>query len=114
MKPDIESRYRSDFLVLLDEEYGYRKWFWFPSMGKHDLEKWWSQLETVDPYFMTPEPLPGELYQVEDDDEYDLFIKLDKAGSHYFAHTHCDDDSVLIKPDKTKLFHKGYEKSKRL
>lgn len=85
-------------------------------MGKDDLEKWWSQLETVAPYFMTPEPLPGELYQVEDDDdddddEYALFIKLSKTGSHYFAHTHCDDDSILIRPDKTKLFHKGYEKS---
>ena len=60
---------------------------------------------------MTPEPLLGELYQVEDDDEYDLYIQLDKAGNHYFSHTHCDDDSVLIRLDKTRLSHKGYEKS---
>ena len=111
MKPEIENRYRSDFLVLLVEEYGYRRWFWFPSMGKDDLEKWWAQLETVVPYFMTPKSLPGELYQVAVGDESDLFIELERAGSHYFAHTHCDDDSVLIRPDKTKLFHKGFEES---
>ncbi len=81
MKPDIQNRYRSDLCVLLDEEYGYRKWFWFPSMSAVDLEKWWSQLETIDSYFMTPEPLPGDLYQVEDDDENDLFIELYKSDN---------------------------------
>lgn len=68
-------------------------------------------MESVDPYFMTPEPLPGELYQVEDDEEFALFIALEKSANHYFAHTHCDDDSMLMRPDKTRLFHKGYEKS---
>lgn len=111
MKQEIENRYRSDFLVLLVEEYGYRRWFWFPLMGKDELEKWWTQLETVAPYFMSPKPLPGDLYQVEADDEYDLFMKLNKAGNNYSAHIHCDDDSLLIRPDKTKLFHRGYEKS---
>ncbi|MBO2646576.1 hypothetical protein [Shewanella algae] len=109
MKPEIEKRYATDFLVLLEEEYGYRRWYWFPSMAPSELEDWWLRLESVDPYFMTPEPLPGDLYQVEDDDEFDLFVELEKTGKFYVAHTHCDDDSVLLKPDKTKLFHKGYE-----
>ncbi len=72
MKPEIEERYKEDFVVLLGEEYGYRKWFWFPSMSAAELEVWWSELETVEPYFMAPEPLPGDLYQVEEEDEYDL------------------------------------------
>jgi len=109
MKPEIEARYKEELLVLLDEEYGYRKWFWFPSMPAEELEGWWTDLETVDPYFMTPEPLPGDLYQAEDEDEFDLYKNLEAGHGYYTAHTHCDDDSVLIRPDRTKVFHKGYE-----
>lgn len=111
MKKEIETRYKKDLLVLLDEEYGYRKWFWFPEMRAEELEQWWGALETVEPYFMTPEPLPGELYQVEMASELNLFIQLEKSSQFYSAHTHCDDDSILIKPDKTRIYHKGYEHS---
>ncbi len=78
-------------------------------MSPTDLEEWWSKLESVEPYFMTPEPLPGDLYQAEDEDELDLFAELEKQSRYYSAHTHCDYDSVLLKPDKTKILHKGYE-----
>ena len=108
MKPDITNRYKLDFLILLEEEYGYRRWFWFPDMSTEKLESWWQHLETVEPYFITPEPLPGELYQVESDEEFDLFVELESSLKYYCAHMHCDDDSVLIKPDKVKIFHKGY------
>jgi len=43
-----------------------------------------------------------------EDDESELFIKLKKSLIFYTAHIHCDEDSVLIKPDKTKIYHKGY------
>ncbi|WP_299410110.1 hypothetical protein [Acaryochloris sp. IP29b_bin.148] len=109
MNQKIKERYQTDFLVLLAEEYGYRRWFWFPSMGEKELEIWWEKLESVDPYFMTPEPLPGDLIQAEDNDEFELFFKLRDSGNYYTAHTHCDDDSVLIKPNETKIFHQGYK-----
>ena len=107
MKSEVEARWKKDFLVLLDEEYGYRSWFWFPSMSVSELEKWWKKLDSVEPYFMTPKPLPGGLYQASED-EIDLFLALEKSGKYYMAHTHCDDDSFLINLDGKKLFHKGY------
>ena len=109
MKVEITNRYKTNPLILLEEEYGYRRWFWFPNMSLAELELWWLNLETVTPYFMTPEPLPGDLYKAQSEDEFDLFCELESSSDYYCAHIHCDDDSVLMKPDKTKVFHKGYE-----
>jgi len=109
MKPEIEKRYKKDFLILLTEEYGYRRWFWFPNISSDELILWWTQLESVKPYFMTPEPLLGDLYKAENEDEYELFIKLEESSIYYTAHIHCDDDSILIKPDKTKIYHQGFD-----
>lgn len=108
MRLKIANRYKADFLILLEEEYGYRCWFWFPDMHLVELESWWRNLESVDPYFMTPEPLPGDLYKVETEDEFYLFCELELSSKDHFAHIHCDDDSVLVQPDKTNIFHKGY------
>lgn len=109
MNTDIKHRSKKDFFVLLNEEYGYRRWFWFPDMSPEKLELWWLALESVDPYFMTPEPLPGTLYQVQTDDEFDLFNTLLDTNTVYYAHTHCDDDSFLMRPNKEKIHHKGLE-----
>ena len=106
---EIESKSKSSFVVLLVEEFGYRSWFWFPSMNPSDLEKWWSSLKTVAPYFMTPDPLPGTLCQVLSKQEVELFSKLDKTNKYYSGHIHCDDDSCLIRPDDSKVYHQGYE-----
>ena len=109
MKSEINNRYEKDFLVLLDEEYGYRLWFWFPNITSNKLDTWWSELDSVDPYFMTPEPLIGDLYQAEDDDELELFTSLQKTSKFYTVHIHSNDDSILKKPNGTKIYHKGYE-----
>ncbi|VEP18326.1 hypothetical protein H1P_750010 [Hyella patelloides LEGE 07179] len=109
MKQEIKEKYLVDFCVLLVEEYGYRRWFWFPNMQESELIIWWKQLESVSPYFMTPEPLPGDLYQVKEKDELDLFVSLRSKNQYYVAHIHCDDDSVLIKPSGEKILHQGYE-----
>jgi len=48
MKSEIKNRYENDFLVLLNEEYGYRLWFWFPNITSNELDTWWSELDSVD------------------------------------------------------------------
>lgn len=106
MDPELEQRCKNDFIVLINEEYGYRKWFWFPPMNAAELEAWWSGLESVDPYFMTPESLPGDLYEVRAEEAYARYKQL--AASCHRLHLHCDDDSILICPNKTPLVHKGY------
>ncbi len=104
----LESENRS-FLVVLEEEYGYRHWFWYPDMTQVELEVWWKNLSSVEPYFMTPEPLPGRLDLVEDLDEW---MEVDRSKKHYYAHTHCDDDSILITPGGEKIYHEGYDGKK--
>jgi len=91
--------------VSLEEEYGYRHWFWYPKMSEKELLDWWKKLESIDPYFMSPEPLPGKVIQTDD---LDKWMDLDKSKQYYYAHTHCDDDSVLISPRGIKHYHKGY------
>jgi len=98
-----------DFLVLLEEEYGYRHWFWFPEMEPEILIRWWKSLKTVDPYFMTPEPLPGSVIYAED---MEYWYSLDKSGKYFSAHTHCDDDSWLKIPNKDYVYHLGYDGEK--
>ena len=114
MKKEITNRYKNDFLILLVEEYGYRLWFWFPNITSKELDTWWSVLDSVDPYFMTPELLLGDLYQVENDDEFELFTTLQDTCQLYTVHIHTDDDSVLTKPNGTKIYHKGYESSSNI
>ena len=105
MQIELANR-ENEFLVLLEEEYGYKHWFWFPKMDASELEKWWQKLETVDPYFMSPEPLPGDVIFAED---MDYWYALEEQGTYYQAHTHCDDDSWLMKPTEEYIYHKGYE-----
>jgi len=107
MKTEISTRL-NELLVLLTEEYGYRLWFWFPKMSENELVQWWKALESVDPYFMTPEPLPGDVLQVTEETD-ELFYQLKNENKYYRAYIHCDDDSVLKSPRGKSIYHKGYE-----
>lgn len=92
-------------LVLLEEEYGFRCWYWYPNMSYDALIDWWLNLESVDPYFMTPEPLPGDVVLVNDMDEW---LSLSRSKKYFSAHMHCDDDSWLKPPSGQYLGHAGY------
>ncbi|MDM8549132.1 hypothetical protein QUF72_03605 [Desulfobacterales bacterium HSG2] len=107
MKEISKSRIDNEFVVLLSEEYGYRDWLWFPKMTPGELEEWWENLESVFPYFMTPEPLPGDVIEANDN-LGNIYYELSGAGTHYSAHIHCDDDSFLMRPNGEKIFHKPY------
>lgn len=104
MQKDILER-KNEFMVLLEEEYGYKHWFWFPKLTPFELEAWWKSLNTVAPYFMTPEPLPGDVIFAED---MEYWGELQQQGKHYQAHTHCDDDSWLMRPSEKYVYHSGY------
>ena len=53
--------------------------------------------------------MPGEVVEVDD---LDAWMEKDKSKIYYRAHTHCDDDSVLITPSGSKIYHKGYDGKK--
>src|SRR4051812_10243382 len=102
-------------VVALEEECGYRDWFWFSEMSCEELESWWSTLPTVSPYFYDPskpedgaEPLSGKLIQCCHRDEDKEHWAVFKLLADYQAHMHTDSDSYL---EKTVLiYHKGYSR----
>ena len=109
MTTDISNKIENELTVLLCEEYGYREWFWFPEMSEAKLIQWWKDLESVEPYFMTPEPLPGTLIQVKEDNDFELFQQFEEKNKYFTSHIHCDDDSILVTPTGLKIQHKGFE-----
>jgi hypothetical protein len=119
---EVESRIKAgELIVYLNEEYGYRRWFWFPNLSLDELELWWNAHDPKE-YYHNIEKYPGDLYLVEDGDEaiskyqkdYVLLgvQSLDKLHRRHFkllsfwldgyrnknniaAHAHWGDDSFL-------------------
>jgi hypothetical protein len=98
-------------VVALEEEYGYRSWFWFTGISASALEEWWRTLPSVSPYFMNPtEPesgapsLPGHL--VKYDQELSASWASFSSLADFTGHLHQDDDSFLSK--KVFIHHAGH------
>ena len=54
-----------EYVVQVEEEYGYREWLWVPNMTIDELRVWWQKLPTVAPFFFNgPVSFPGEIHQI--------------------------------------------------
>ena len=98
----------NEVVVLLIEEYGYRSWIWLPKMTGRALETWWSRLPSVNRYFFDPSSLPGKMCIVRTEVQRAQFHTLSQSGTYYRGHIHQDEDSHLVRPDNTFVFHRGY------
>jgi len=58
---------RGDLVVYVDEEYGYRQWYWFPDMTEEELLKYWEKCQIED-YYFSPAGLPGDMVPVPAED----------------------------------------------
>lgn len=54
-------------VVYVDEEYGYRQWYWFPNMSESDLEAYWAECN-IEAHFFSPHNLPGDMVPVPGED----------------------------------------------
>lgn len=85
-------------VVLVDEEYGYRYWFWLVDWSHQDIEAWWRGLSTVEDMFFNPSArlseYGGRCVAVDCEEAEELFMLLTERGLPY-AHLHQDDDSWL-------------------
>jgi len=97
----IKNKIENDFVVLVDEEYGWKSWFWFPIMNEKELVTWWKNLAFVG------KPLVGEVIEVNDESK-ELFREKWKNNNFFMMHIHVDDDSYLKTADGKMVFHKGY------
>jgi|GEM_PF-2261007 len=128
-------------LVLVEEEIGYRRHFWFTDMSAKQLEDWWEEQECVFLLFPVPisedgkkglkkviereeeeavvagmmlfasDVLPGEVMTAKSKAEYQAYYAARSEGKYYELLLHMDDDSVLIRPDGSYIFHKGCDEN---
>jgi hypothetical protein len=105
IKPKIEDlTINPETTVLLEEEFGYRLWFWIPDRPMADLIEWWRGLFSVEPWFVNPEPLPGVLLE---DTSFDHWYDLYKSRQFISGHINDDDDSELRFPSGEKIYHRA-------
>jgi len=105
-----------EYVVHVEEEYGYRDWLWAPNMTIDELKLWWQNLPTVAPFFFDgPVSFPGEIHQIYFETAttfsfikegpgrivtplHTNFITLPKDA--LYMHIHEDEDSFLRIGDK--------------
>ncbi|MGB3623262.1 MAG: hypothetical protein WBA20_18095 [Ketobacter sp.] len=104
----LESKIKFELVVLLEEDHGYRWWFWFPSINISELERRWSLL-TCDEYDQwwerisvtkTHEPLPGYIECANTNEERELWIALSATRKYYRVE---EQQGTLIRPDGTEI-----------
>ena len=87
---------------FIDEEYGYRYWFWETGKSKQEMIDWWCNLESVDKFFFNPsQTLPfGKVFSIYED-------CMHTPETEGYVHLHCDNDSFM-RIDGESYYHKGY------
>jgi hypothetical protein len=100
---------KDQFFVVLEEEFGYRSFLWFPEMDKATLIKWWQELETVEGDFMNPtNGLPGKVVEMQTAEEHTIWRALGNNVAIPYVHLFNDGDSIL-RADGQAYTHKGYD-----
>jgi len=120
---ELSNRCKTELVVAIDEEYGYRSWLWFPGIPAQTLEAWWENLTDIctfwghqgnGPLGKLQNGWPGEFFRADDSERhYDLFDAVWKSAP-YRAYVDInevgskdDPDSFLQREDKTIFIHKG-------
>lgn len=95
--------------VFLEEEYGYRYWWWYPpaSWSWIHLVSFWVSIRSMSCCDDLPSVLPGTLVQISDED--DSWV----GWASWRAHYHEDRDSFLCAPwfagiEPTCFYHSGH------
>jgi len=109
-KRQLSTQIPEVFFVLLCEEFGFAHWFWIPKLSASALADWWRHVEAAEvgkaPLFFNTRNLPGKRILADET----LFYELYNTGKYWYAHAHWEDDSYLLSPDKTVIYHQGYPK----
>jgi hypothetical protein len=94
-------------MVLVDEEWGFGSWAWYPGMKDAELEHLWKQIPRI-PYGRDLDDwLPGDWLRLTFTGLHDTLDDLRKNGERWyrFAHIHTDDDSFLSLPTRRHHEH---------
>lgn len=79
---------QGDLVVYVDEEYGYRYWFWFPNMSEDELTAYWEKCNIED-HFFNPSELPGDMVPIPaeniDEDDVDSYYERAYADPRWIG-----------------------------
>lgn len=111
MDEKIRQRCDSELTVVLEEEYGFRSWLWFPGMTLPELTTWWREQERIAEYadgLQSPYALPGEVYLVESEEDANFWYDGFKDARLCKAWINSEDDSYLLTSDKRLVVDKAF------
>ena len=111
-------------VVLRDIDFSRACQFWLTPFTSKELELWWTNQETfwrssedLDEVFRifdeVPPPsrkygIPGVFLDAETEEEIALWVEMSESKTFYSCTICCDGDSVLQRPDRTRIVHKGF------
>lgn len=119
----LAERCKCELFVVIDEDYGYKSWLWFPCMSATELEHWWQQQPNIESFWgrqadgtMGESQIgwPGEFFQMDEaDDLGELHSRLWKSA-HYKSHIDLNHvgsrerpDTFLKRSDGALFLHRG-------
>jgi len=110
MLQTLRNRFGSELTVVLEEDYGYRSWIWYPEMTLSQLIDWWSSQDHITRFIGPDLPygLPGDLYSVETEEEDYLWASGYKRSDCCKAWLGADFDSCLITTNGDLIVDKGF------
>lgn len=101
-------------IVSLSKSYGSRKWFWFPNITCDELERFWKDLPSLNPYFDSSNfedeliKLPGHMILYSHEEEYTNMWEWFSRYADYRCHIDTNITSYLEKT--VYIYHKGHKK----
>ncbi len=119
---EILERARTELVVAIEEEYGFKYWIWFPGLSGVELESWWQAMDDVETFWRAKPGTkererigwPGEFIDAEvPENLYDLWAEFWKTAP-YVSHIDMnlqDDierpDTYLKRRDGAVFIHRG-------
>lgn len=104
---EIRQRATRELVVVIEEEWGFRSFIWFPGVSGAELEAWWLAMEDVETFWKTESGTntrlrrgwPGEFIDAgETNCLYELWSELVKMAP-YISHIDMNWQMDMDNPD---------------
>jgi hypothetical protein len=114
IKPLKYTLQANEAFVCINEEFGYRNWFWFPQFSQKELIRFWKQLDGIDKFNFRSK-LPGKIILASAACEHynenlmNLWFYLVEGKMCSTSFIFDDDNSYLVTHyPRRVIFHKKY------
>lgn len=104
---EIRVKALKELVVVIEEEWGFRYYLWFPGISAKELEAWWLAMEDVETFWKTEAGTkvrlrhgwPGKFIDAEEPDNlYELWSELWETAP-YVSHIDMNWQVDMASPD---------------